>query len=65
MKIENITLRKIEASEGKILTDGEGDYARVKFLSEGQQPEDFYEITVAEYEKILEEEAKKAEIMPI
>lgn len=61
MKIENITLRKIEASEGKILTDGKGDYAKVKFLSDGQKPEDFHEITVAEYEAILaEEEAKNA-----
>ena len=58
MKIENITLRKIEASEGKMLTDGKGDYAKVKFLSDGQAPEDFHEITIAEYDAILAEKEK-------
>lgn len=65
MEVKNVTLKIIEASAGKILTDGKGDYAKVKYLSDGQRPEDFHEITVAEYEKILEEEAKKAENMPI
>jgi hypothetical protein len=61
MEVKNVTLKIIEASEGKIRTDGKGDYARVKYLSDGQRPEDFHEITIAEYEAILaEEEAKNA-----
>lgn len=65
MEVKNVTLKIIEASKGKILTDGKGDYAKVKYLSDGQRPEDFHEIAVEEYEAILEEEAKKAEIQPL
>jgi hypothetical protein len=61
MEVKNVTLKIIEPSKGKILTDGKGDYARVKYLSDGQRPEDFHEITIAEYEAILaEKEAKNA-----
>lgn len=65
MEVKNVTLKIIEASKGKILTDGKGDYAKVKCLSDDQTPEDFHEITIEDYEKILEEEAKKAENIPI
>lgn len=64
MKIETITRQKLIANEGMILTDGK-TYGSVIFLAEGVRAEDFHEITVSEYEKILEEEAKKAENMPI
>lgn len=64
MRTETITRTKIIASEGMMLTNGE-TYGSEIFLAEGVRAEDFYEITVAEYEKILEEEARKAENMPI
>lgn len=64
MRTETITRTKIIASEGMMLTDGE-TYGSEIFLAEGVRAEDFHEITVAEYEKILEEEARKAENMPI
>jgi hypothetical protein len=45
----------IVANKGKILTNGE-IYGRVIFLADGTSEEGFYEITEAEYQKILEEQ---------
>lgn len=47
------------ASEGMILTDGE-NYARVTHLAEGADPSKWYEITEAEYEKIMAEKEAEA-----
>ena len=44
----------IYAEEGKILTNGE-IYGKQIFLAEGVNEADFYEITEAEYQRILEE----------
>lgn len=49
MKIRKI----ISADEGKILTNGE-IYGRQIALAEGVSEADFYEITEAEYEAILD-----------
>lgn len=42
------------ADSGNVLTDGE-TYGTVVYLAEGAVPEDFREITKAEYEEIMEE----------
>ena len=54
MKTETITRIKLTASEGMVLTDGT-NYGRVIFLAEGASPDDFHEITEAEYEGIMQE----------
>lgn len=63
MKTTEIKTIKIEADEGKILTDGT-TYGSVIFLGAGKSADDFYEITREEYERIMaEEEAKIMEEM--
>ena len=51
MKVETIVRKKITASEGCVLTDGE-IYGRTIYLAEGKSEGAFYEITDAEYEEI-------------
>ncbi len=47
----------LNASEGKILTNGEA-YGKTVYLGVNDKPENWYEITEAEYEeKMREEEA--------
>ena len=58
MKIETITRRKLTASDGMVLTEGE-NYGRVIFLSEDAYASAWHEITDAEYEKIMREEEAK------
>ena len=48
------------ATEGMILTNGE-TYGREVYLGSGDSPENWYEITEAEYEKIIEEAEKHEE----
>lgn len=52
MKTETITRIKLTASEGMILTDGE-NYGKIIFLADGKSPDNFHEITEAEYEEIM------------
>ena len=54
MKVETIVRKKITASEGYVLTDGE-IYGRTIYLAEGKSEADFYEITDAEYQKKMKE----------
>lgn len=51
MKSETITTTVLKADEGKILTDGEV-YGRTIYLAKNRSPEEFNEITEAEYEEI-------------
>ena len=44
----------IFADEGKVLTDGES-YGTPISLGTGRSPDEYTEITIEEYEKILEE----------
>ena len=61
MQTQQITLNKLIADEGKILTDGE-TYGRVVFLGNNRSADEFCEITEEEYEEILKnEETKNAE----
>ena len=46
------------ADEGKILTDGE-IYGKQIYLADDIDANDYYEITEAEYEKILKEESEE------
>ena len=57
MKKESITMIKLTASEGHMLTNGEA-YTEVTFLPLGNNGEGWYEITEAEYQaKMAELEA--------
>lgn len=51
MEIKTI---KLEADEGKVLTDGQ-IYGSTIFLAANRSVDEFYEITCEEYEKILED----------
>ena len=54
MRKNSITINRLTASEGHILTDGE-NYGRIVYLAQGDNGEKWHEITEAEYQKILEE----------
>ena len=65
MKKDSITMVKLTASEGHILTNGEA-YGRVVFLPSGDDGSKWYEITEAEYERIIKEkEAEGLENKPV
>jgi hypothetical protein len=55
MEIKEIKQTLLEASEGKILTNGTS-YGKVVALGMGDKADNWYEIDLEEYEKILEEE---------
>ena len=48
----NITLRKLTADEGMVLTNGEA-YGKEIYLGIYDSPENWHEITDAEYETIM------------
>ena len=57
MRKNSITINRLTASEGHILTDGK-NYGRVVYLASGDEGEGWYEITEAEYQaKMAELEA--------
>ena len=51
MQTETFNNTVLIADEGEILTDGE-IYGRTIYLAKNRSPEEFYEITEAEYEEI-------------
>jgi hypothetical protein len=51
MKITTIELKKLTASVGMTLTNGEA-YGKEIYLGKGDSPDNWYEITDAEYEEI-------------
>ncbi len=52
MEIGTITTTVLTASEGYILTDGEA-YGKVIYLGKGRKPDEFREISEAEYQEIM------------
>ena len=54
MKKDLITMVKLTASEGHILTDGD-NYGRIVYLASGDEGSKWYEITEAEYKKKMAE----------
>ena len=54
MKVETIVRKKITASEGCVLTDGE-IYGRTIYLAEGKSEADFYEISEEQYQEKIKE----------
>ena len=60
MKTETLTVNIIKAEKGKILTDG-NIYGRTIYLAKNRSPEEFYEITEAEYEEIQKQNEAKAD----
>ena len=55
MITEQITMKKLIADEGKVLTDGK-EYGKIIFLAYDRSCDEFYEITDAEYQAIMEEQ---------
>lgn len=55
MKTETVSATVLSADEGKILTDGKV-YGRTIYLAKNRSPEEFHEITEAEYNEIREAE---------
>lgn len=55
-----ITVRKLTAEDGFVLTDGEV-YRKEVYLGKNDRPENWHEITDAEYAKVLEEQKQKEE----
>ena len=62
MEITTIELRKLTASEGMMLTNGE-TYGSVVYLGVNDAPENWHEVTMAEYEAYLAEQ--EAQMPPV
>ena len=60
MIIETIDLRKMVATDGFVLTNGE-TYGKEIYLGKNDKPENWHEITEAEYEEILKAQEEIAE----
>lgn len=58
MVVRDIYVKELKADSGMVLTDGK-KYVKTARLAEGADASKWYEITEAEYQKILEE--KEAE----
>lgn len=61
MKTETITMIKLVATEGMILTNGE-TYGKEVFLSNTDSADNWHEITEEEYEAIEAAELEKHEL---
>ena len=58
VRIETIELKKMMASDGMVLTNGEA-YGKEVYLGKNDSAENWHEITDEEYKKILEEQEKE------
>ena len=57
MEITKIELRKLTASSGMVLTNGES-YDKEIYLGKNDSPDNWREISEEEYQKLTEEEEK-------
>ena len=55
-----IEITKLTAAEGHVLTNGDA-YGKVVYLGKNDKPENWHEITDAEYDKIVEDQEAKEE----
>lgn len=55
-----ITVRKLTAADGFVLTNGEA-YGKEVYLGKNDSPDNWYEITDAEYAEILAEQERQME----
>lgn len=62
MKITTIELRKLTATEGYVLTNGEA-YGKEIYLGVNDSPDNWHEITEEEYAEVLKAEEETANIM--
>ena len=62
MKISTIELRKITASDGMVLTNGEA-FGKEIYLGKNDSPDNWREISDEEYEKILAEKESAREVI--
>ena len=60
MIIEEIKLRKMVATDGFVLTNGE-TYGKEIYLGKNDTPENWHEITETEYNQILAEQDRIAQ----
>ena len=58
MTQETIELRKLIASEGFVLTNGQA-YGKIVYLGKNDRPENWHEITEEEYATILAEQEEE------
>ena len=58
MKVETITQIVLRASEGHKLTNGSA-YGEFVVLGAGDSPDNWYEITIEEYERIMAEQDER------
>lgn len=60
MQTETIKTTVLKSDNGKILTDGT-IYGRTIYLAKNRSPEEFHEITEAEYEEIQKQNEAEAD----
>lgn len=62
MKITTIEIKKLVAADGYTLTNGDS-FGKEVYLGCNDSPDNWYEITEAEYEEIQKAELEKQEII--
>lgn len=62
MKMTTIELRKLTATDGYVLTNGEA-YGKEIYLGVNDSPDNWHEITDEEYAEVLKAEEETANIM--
>lgn len=58
MITEQITMKKLIADEGKVLTDGK-EYGKIIFLAYDRSCDEFYEISIEAYNDMLQQKSQE------